>query len=299
MKLGKLGVWAATDGMSAAEAAAFARRVEAWGYAALWVPEAAGRNVLVHAAWLLANTTSLIIASGIANIYARDAVAMASAQAALSEQSGGRFLLGLGVSHRPLVEDLRGHRYSPKPVAEMRAYLEAMRRAPYLAPKPAERPPVVLAALGPKMTELAGQEADGVHPYNVTPDHNTKARALLGPDKWICTEQKVLLETDAAQARQAGRANLATYLPLENYRNNWLRLGFTESDFGDGGSDRLIDALYAWGDEAMIRARIAAHWDAGADHVCIQAVAPDGSMLKPDERALAALAPVAAAQRGG
>src|SRR5437773_5621940 len=133
MQLGKLGVWAAMDVLSAADGAAFARRVEDWGYAALWLPESRGRDVLVHSSWLLANTKTLIIAPGIANIYARDAMAMANGQRALTEQSGGRFLLGVGVSHAPMVAGLRGHHYG-KPVATMRAYLEAMAAAPYLAP---------------------------------------------------------------------------------------------------------------------------------------------------------------------
>src|SRR5579862_3930243 len=150
MQLGKLGVWAAMDVMSAAEGAAFARRVEAWGYAALWLPESRRRNVLVHSSWLLANTKTLIVAPGIANIYARDAMAMANGQRALAEQSGGRFLLGLGVSHAPSVEGLRGHTYG-RPVATMRSYLTEMSLAPYLAPEPPEKPLTILAALGPRM----------------------------------------------------------------------------------------------------------------------------------------------------
>jgi probable F420-dependent oxidoreductase len=292
MELGKLGVWSSMDAMTATEAAAFAKRLEDRGYSALWVPEAFGRNVLVHAAWLLANTRSLILASGIANIYARDALAMVGAHNALNEQSGGRFLLGLGVSHPPLVEGLRGHGYSRKPVATMRDYLAAMAKAQYGGPKPPETPRTVIAALGPKMIELGRDAADGVHPYNVTPEHTAQARALLGPGKWLCVEQKVMLETDAGRARAAGRKNLALYMTLDNYRNNWLRLGFTEADLADGGSDRLIDAMYAWGDVATIRKRIEQHWAAGADHVCIQPVAAGGGSLgKPDEAALAQLAP--------
>lgn len=291
MKLGRLGVWCATEGMSAGEAAAFAKRLAGWGYSALWVPEAFGRNVLVHAAWLLSQTESLIVASGIANIYGRDPTAMASANATLNEQSGGRFLLGLGVSHAPLVEGVRGHEYSAKPVAFMRSYLEAMAKVPYGGPKPPEQPPIVLAALGPKMIELAGAMTQGIHPYNVTPVHTAQARAQLGAGKWICVEQKVMLEADAARARGAARKNLSIYMTLPNYVNNWRRLGFTDPDFTDGGSDRLIDALFAWGTEDAIRARIEAHWNAGADHVCIQPVGADGNMLKPDQNLLERLAP--------
>ena len=290
MKLGKLGVWASLDGMSAADAASFARRVEKRGYAALWVPESRGRNVIQNAAWLLANTERLVVASGIANIYARDAMAMANGQRGLAEQSVGRFLLGLGVSHVPMIATLRGHQYGA-PVPTMRRYLEAMRAATYQAPAPAESPRTVLAALGPKMLALAASAADGAHPYNTTPEHTAEARRVLGPTKLLCPEQMVLLATDAATARAGARAALASYLALENYVNNWRRLGFGDADFAGGGSDRLIDATIAWGDETAIRKRIQAHWDAGADHVCIQPLPPDGARLKLDERILDLLAP--------
>ena len=183
----------------------------------------------MHSSWLLANTKTLVIATGIANIYARDAMAMAAAQLTSAEQSGGRFLLGLGVSHVPLVEGVRGHVYE-KPIAKMRAYLETMAKIYYISPRPAEKPPTVIAALGPQMLTLMAELADGAHPYNVTPEHTAQARALLGPGKFLCPEQKVMLETDPAIAREAGRRNLAVYLPLPNYRNNLLRLGFTQAD---------------------------------------------------------------------
>jgi len=288
MKLGRLGVWNAMDSMSAADGAAFAKRVEAWGYSALWLPESRGRNVLVHSSWLLANTTRLIVAPGIANIYARDPMAMANGQRALAEQSGGRFLLGLGVSHAPSVEGMRGHTYG-KPVATMRAYLAAMAAAQYAAPEPPEKPPTVIAALGPRMLELSASAADGSHPYNVPPEHTAEARRLMGPGKLLCPEVWVLLETDPATARAAARQALAPYLRLDNYANNWRRLGFGD-DLAGGGSDRLVDANVAWGDEAAIRKRIQEHWDSGADHVCIQTIRPDGARL-PDERLLALLAP--------
>src|SRR5271170_6455394 len=223
MQLGKLGVWAAMDVLSAAEGAAFAQRVERWGYAALWLPESRGRNVLVHSSWLLANTKRLIVAPGIANIYARDAMAMANGQRALAEQSGGRFLLGIGVSHVPSVEGVRGHPYG-KPVATMRGYLEAMRAAPYGAPEPAERPLTILAALGPRMLALSGSHADGAHPYNVTPEHTAEARRILGPGTLLCPEVWVLLEEDPAKARALSRQALANYMRLDNYVNNWRRL---------------------------------------------------------------------------
>lgn len=289
MQLGKLGVWAPMDVLTAAEGAEFARRVEAWGYAALWLPESRGRDVLVHSSWLLANTKTLIVAPGIANIYARDAMGMANGQRALAEQSGGRFLLGIGVSHAPTVTGLRGHQYG-RPVATMRAYLEAMRAAPYIAPEPPEHPLTIVAALGPRMMALSGELADGAHPYNVPPEHTAEARRILGPGKLLCPEVWVLLESEPGKARSAARQALAPYMRLDNYVNNWRRLGFGDADLANGGSDRLIDANVAWGGEAAIRKRLQEHWDAGADHVCIQSINPDGSR-RPDERVLALLAP--------
>jgi probable F420-dependent oxidoreductase len=293
MQLGKLGVWAGLDGMTAKDALAFAQRLEARGYKTLWTPESRGRNVLVNAAWLLAGTSSLVVASGIANIYARDAMAMANAQRGLNEQSGNRFLLGLGVSHRPLVSDMRGHTYG-KPVATMRAYLEAMRAAPYQAPPPSEKPRTVLAALGPRMLALAAEMADGAHPYCVTPEHTAEARRILGPGKLLCPELMVVLETDPAKARAAARSALLPYTQLENYANNWRRLGFGDVDLAGGGSDRFVDANVAWGDEGAIRKRLQLFWDAGADHVCIQSIHPTGSRAILDERIFDLLAPAAA-----
>jgi len=275
------------DHFSAPDAAAFAKRVEAWGYGALWIPEGVGREVFTASAWLLANTSDLIVASGIANIYARDPISAAAAQKGLNEQSGGRFFLGLGVSHIPLVEGVRRHEYG-KPVATMRAYLQAMAEAPYQAVPPAEKPKTILAALGPKMLELSAKHADGAHPYNVTPEHTREARALLGSGKLLCVEQAAILETNSAKARAMARDFLAIYLGLPNYVNNWKRLGFSGADITAGGSDRLIDALIVWGNENAIRARIDEHWQAGADHVCVQAIGEQG---QSDERLLSLLAP--------
>ena len=293
MQLGRIGVWASMDGMTAAAAAGFAQRVEAWGYGALWVPESRGRNVLVISSWLLANTKALTIATGIANIYARDPQASAAGQLALAEQSGGRFLLGLGVSHVPLVEGLRGHIYG-KPVEAMRAYVEAMRRASYAAPPPPEPPRTMIAALGPNMLALASSHTDGAHPYLVTPAHTREARRIMGAGKLLCPEQTVLGETDPTRARRIGRAWLGRYLEMANYRNNLLRLGFSAADFANGGSDHLVDAMIAWGDPAAIRRRVEEHRAAGADHVCIQALNPsEATPALPDEQLIAALAPKA------
>ncbi len=287
MELKKLGVWSGTDSLAAADAASFAKRLEGWGYGALWIPEAIGREAFSACAWLLANTDSLIVASGIANIYARDPLSSASAQKGLNEQSSGRFLLGLGVSHIPFVQDLRQHEYG-KPVATMRAYLQGMGKAPYKSVPPAAAPKTVLAALGPKMLELSAEFADGAHPYNVTPDHTRQAREIMGPGKFLCVEQGVILETNPGRARAIARQFLTLYLGLPNYVNNWKRLGFSDADFSGGGSDRLVDAVMAWGDEGAIRARLEEHWQAGADHVCVQAIGADGST---DERLLELLAP--------
>jgi probable F420-dependent oxidoreductase len=288
-RLGRLGVWSWLDALSVDETKAFAQRIEAWGYRALWIPEAIGREPFALLAFLASSTTRLVLATGIANIYARDALSMRAAQLTLAELSQGRFLLGLGVSHAPMVQGLRGHSYG-KPVAAMRDYVDAMERAPYVGPQPPEAPPLVLAALRRRMLELAAERARGAHPYLVPPEHTARAREILGKGAWLCPEQMVLLETDAAKARGIARQNLRIYLGLPNYQANLRWLGFSDADFQDGGSDRLVDAIVAWGDEKAIAARIRAHHDAGADHVCIQPFRPDGKP-GPDLRILEALAP--------
>jgi probable F420-dependent oxidoreductase len=274
-KLGRLGVWAWLDHLSAPEAAAFARDLEAWGYGALWIPEAVGRDPFALIGYLAGQTSKLVLATGIANIYARDALTMRAVRETLGEASQGRFLLGLGVSHAPMVTGLRKHEYG-KPIATMRAYLNAMAAATYVGPTPAEPAPIVLAALRPKMLELSRDAARGAHPYFVPPEHTARARAILGKDAWLCPEQMVLLETDATRARAIARQNIGIYIGLPNYRNNLLWLGFSDADFENGGSDRLVDAIVAWGDEKVIGDRIQAHLDAGADHVCIQSFPADG-----------------------
>ena len=291
MNLGRLGVWALVNVMSAPDSAAFARRVESWGYGTLWVPEITARDPLVVSAWLLANTSKLNVATGVVSIHSRDPYVAVNSQYALAEQSGGRFLLGLGVSHGPFVEGTLGHRYE-KPAATMRHYLEMMPQMKYLGPQPPENPKTVIGALGPKMLEVAAALADGVHPYNITPEHTAKSRSILGASKLLCPEQMVLLETDAATARAIGRKALALSFMLPNYRGNYLRLGFSKEDMDNGGSDRLIDAIVAWGDEKAIRERIQQHWDAGADHVCIQPLRREGATLSvQDQKILELLAP--------
>jgi probable F420-dependent oxidoreductase len=290
MQLGKLGVWYFLDGMPAPKAAETAKRIESLGYSALWIPETVGRHPLVHAAWLLANTERLIIATGIANIYHREPGVSLAAQMTLAEQSNNRFLLGMGVSHKPLVEGVRGLDYGP-PVATMRKYLQGMDTAPYSGIRPSETPPRVIAALGPKMLELARDLCAGAHPYFSSPEHTAMARKILGPDKWLCVEQKVILEPDAGKARDLARPVAKIYTGLPNYRNNWLRMGLTESDFENGGSDKFIDATFAWGTVDRIRDRIQQHFDAGASHVCIQPVNPNGQFGDLHWEALEALKP--------
>jgi probable F420-dependent oxidoreductase len=288
MDLGQKGVFCFTDALNTAQLIELAQRTEQLGYSALWYPEALGYESFALGSFLLAHTTNLIIASGIANIYARDPTATKQGQHSLAKLYGGRFLLGLGVSHVPLVENARGHQYL-QPVATMRAYLDSLDQAVAIAPPLDEPPRTVLAALGPRMTALAGARTAGAFPYNVTPEHTARARAVIGPEKWLCVEQKVLLVTNPAKARELARQAMAFYLPLTNYRANWQRLGFSDEDLASGGSDRFLDAMVAWGDEAAIRKRIQAHFDAGASHVCIQPLHPDGQSL-PDLDALAALA---------
>ena len=287
MDIKRLGVWVATDSLSATQAAELASQVEGWGYGALWYPEALGRNSLAHASWLLANTKTLVIATGIANIYARDAQASAAGRQTLDEQSNGRFLLGLGVSHIPLVEGARGHEYQ-KPLQKMRSYLEDMAKAKYMATPPPHKGELVLAALGPGMLKLAAELTDGAHPYNVNPEHTARARAILGPNKRLYVEQKVILETDPGRARAAARKTLDFYMKLPNYRNAWLGMGFSEEEL-NAVSDRFLDAMVAWGDEAALRRRIEEHWNAGADHVCIQPLTETGRGV--DSKVLELLAP--------
>ena len=270
LRLGRTGIWTnQLDVLPAARAQEIAAELETLGFGALWIGEAYGREALTHAGLLLAGTHRIVIATGIANIYGRDPVSMAAGQKTLAEAYPNRFLLGLGVSHIPLVEELRGHRYD-KPVATMRRYLDAMDQADYRAASPGIKPHRVLAALGPQMLRLAAERADGAHPYNTTPEHTAQARKLLGDGPLLCPEQAVVLETNATKARAVARKFLDVYLALPNYTNNWLRLGFSEADFANGGSDRLIDAVIAWGDLKTVLSRIEEHRSAGADHVCIQ-----------------------------
>jgi probable F420-dependent oxidoreductase len=288
-EIGRLGVWTWLDGYSAPEAADFARRIEGLGYSALWVPEAVGRDPFSLLGYLAARTERLVLATGIANIYARDPMTMKAIHKTMAELAPSRFVLGIGVSHQHLVARVRGHDYK-RPLSTMRAYLDAMEQALYMGKAPEVEAPIVLAALRDKMLGLAAERVRGAHPYLVPPEHTARAREVMGKDAWLCPEQMVLRETDAAKARGIARANLAVYVNLPNYQNNLRQFGFGDADFADGGSDALVDAIVAWGTEEQIMARIQAHFDAGADHVCIQPFRADGAP-GPDVALLEALAP--------
>ena len=283
MDLGRVGIWTfVLDLQPVARARELAAEIEELGYGAIWVPDAVGRDPLVHAALLLGGTRRIAIGTGIAQIYGRDALSMAAGWKTVTEAFPGRFVLGLGVSHQPMVEGLRGQTYGP-PLTAMREYLDRMDASMYLAAEPPEPPRRVLAALGPKMLTLAGECADGAHPYNVPPEHTARAREILGPGKLLAPEQAVLLETDSAVARRIARAHLAIYLDLPNYMNNLRRFGITDDDLVDGGSDRLVDTLVAWGDADAIRARVQQHLDAGADHVAVQVLEEQRATVPMDD----------------
>ena len=286
-QLGKLGVWYPIDRLDAAGIRRLLRTIKDLGYSTFWYPEALGYESLSIASFMLANTERLVIGSSIANIYARDPFTARRGLRTLSSLYDDRFILGLGVSHAPMVER-RGHVYD-KPVPTMRRYVDAL----YENPSNATDWPLMIAALGPLMLKLAAERTAGALPYNVTPEHTREARAALGPNKLLVVEQKVCLETDAATARGLARRELHRYMAMTNYRNNWLRIGFTEADLADGGSDRFIDAMVLWGDVATIARGLRVHFDAGANQVCIQPVHAEEDSDARD-RTLSALAGVGA-----
>jgi probable F420-dependent oxidoreductase len=303
MELGRLGVWAALDSFELHDVIEAAQRIEGLGYSTLWLPMGMRHDVMVMASLILANTTELNVATGIMPIFERQPAVMAAGQRTLDEQSGGRFLLGLGVSHPPIVEGMHGLVYGP-PLTAMRDYLENMDRGPDFGallgadaaadsgPVVQTGPPRVLAALGPKMLALSRDRAQGAHPYFMPPEHTKEAREILGSEAWLCPEVKVVLESDPSKARNAARAAGATNIMLENYRKAWRRYGFDDKDFADGGSDRLIDATVGWGKQADIEKFVQSHLDAGATQVCLHFVNGEGGISAgPDWEAVEALAP--------
>jgi probable F420-dependent oxidoreductase len=279
VQLGRIGAWIGAFTVApAAEARPAARAIEQLGYDTIWYPEGLGtRESFTNAAVLLAATERIRIASGIANIWGRDAVAAANAARVLTDAFDGRYLLGLGVSH-PRQVDPRGHRYA-RPVAHMSAYLDAMDDDPFVSPDgtSARRAPVprVLAALRAPMLRLAAAKALGAHTFLVPVEHTRRAREILGPDALLVVEQKAVLAPDPVEARGRARAALAWYLDTPNYLDNLRWLGFSDADFDHGGSDRLVDALVAAGDEGTIRTRVQDHLEAGATQVALHPLEDD------------------------
>ncbi|MEU1275481.1 LLM class F420-dependent oxidoreductase [Streptomyces sp. NPDC005799] len=275
--LGRVGLWSqALDRLPASAALDVVQELEELGYPALWISEGLRREVFVNASILLGATSRMVVATGIANIWARDAPAMVAGQLTLAEAFDGRFLLGMGVSQPAIVEGMRGHVYS-SPLKRMASYLDAMDEVQYQSPAPAHTPPRILAAVGPKMLELAGRRSAGAHPYFVVPEHTAAARAVLGPDGLLCPEQAVVLETDPERARAIARDYAQFYLRFPSYRNELKKHGFADDDFEDGGTARLIDAVVPWGDVDALTSRVQAHLDAGADHVAVQVLPPPGT----------------------
>ena len=287
--LGRVGIWtSALDRRPWREAAAAAAEIERLGYGAIWIGEAVRREAFANAALLLSATEQMVVATGIANIWARDPLTMAAGQKTLAEAFPERFLLGIGVSHPPLLA-VRGHVYR-RPLETMAAYLDAMDAAPYEAPPPGRAATArVLAALGPRMLALARERSAGAHSYLVPVEHTASARSVLGSDRLLCPELAVVLEADPGAARAVARRHVGAYLRLGNYARNLVRHGFDEADLAGGGSDRLVDAVVAWGPPTAVAARVADHLAAGADHVAVQVLSAD-----PDELPLAAWRDLAA-----
>jgi probable F420-dependent oxidoreductase len=287
-RLGAVGIWTIDlDRLPVPAVREYVRALESLGFSALWIGEGLGsREAFANAGVLLAASQRLIIATGIANIWARDAIAMANGARTLVDAYPDRFLLGIGVSHAPSVKT-RGQTYA-KPFEHMRAYLDAMDAAPYVGPK--VEAPRVLAALGPRMLRLSAERALGAHPYFIPVEHTTQAREELGDGPLLAVEQAAVLSDDPASARAAARRHMKRYLDLDNYTNNLRRLGWSDAELANGGSDRLVDAIVVWGDAGAIQSRVAEHRNRGADHVCLQVLRTD--LAAPPTRELEAIAKV-------
>ncbi|ORW92536.1 LLM class F420-dependent oxidoreductase [Mycolicibacter terrae] len=269
MNISGVGIWSAPlrygDQGEAAEAAA---ELEELGFGTLWIPDVGG-PLFDAVANLLTATRQAVIATGILNLWMHTPADVAASYASLTAAHGDRFLLGIGVSHAPLIDAGDPGRYR-RPLRAMTAFLDGLDAAD--APVPVGSR--VLAALGPKMLDLAAARSRGAHPYLSTPEHTRFAREQLGAGPLLAPEQTAILCSDRAAAREIGTAWLASYLALPNYANNLLRSGFSTDDIM-GVSDRLFDALIAWGTVEAVTKRIAEHRDAGADHVCVQLLEAD------------------------
>lgn len=273
-RLGPVGIWTgALDGLPVDQARAWAGELEAQGAGGLWYGEAYGREAFTQAGNALAGTSTMVVGSSIANIWGRDAMAARGATATLGALHPGRFVMGLGVSHAPLVERMRGHHYA-RPLAAMREYLEAMDSVEPIVADAAPPRPRMIGALGPRMLELSAELADGALPYLTLPDHTAEARQILGQDKALVVEHGAVLVEDPDEARRRTHTHLEIYSGLPNYRNSWYRQGFTEEDTVRGGSDRLKDAMVTHGLDATLD-RVQEHLDAGADQVAVQVLGPN------------------------
>lgn len=274
-----------------ADAQKAAAELDALGFGALWVPEAVARESFANAALLLSATDRMTVATGIAGLHSRTAMTMNAGWRTLSEAFPGRFLLGIGVSHQSMVEG-NHHRTYGKPYSTMVDYLDRMDAGIFMGAATPVAPQRALAALGPRMLRLAAHRGAGAHTYFVPVEHTAIARETLGPAALLAPAQTVVFETDPAAAREAARRFMHMYLGLPNYTNNLRRLGWGDDDLGGGGSDRLVDAIVAWGSLEQIAARVQAHLDAGADHVCVQVLTSDRQRLPLTEwRELASLVP--------
>jgi probable F420-dependent oxidoreductase len=287
-RLGSVGVWLGSlMGAPIDRERQAARRIEELGYGSIWTGETVGgKDAFAHQSILLSATEHITTGTGIANVWARQPATMEGGGATIGAAYPGRFVLGIGISHAPVVE--RSGQIYAKPIERMVTYLDGMDASFDLAPSTAVPVPRVLAALRPKMLDLARTRADGAHPYFVPPAHTTLARAALGPDKLLIPEQAIVVEHDPAEARRIGRQHLSGYLRLPNYVNNLKNLGYGD-DVADGGSDRLVDAIVAWGSEDDIARRVAEHRDNGADHVLLQPLGDLASAVGQLERLAAVL----------
>ena len=273
--IGRVGIWQGMlDRHPTSEVKDTVAAVEAMGWPCLWRPEAIGRDPFVSAAIMLEATSTLKIATGIAQTSARHPMTAVACQKTLAEAYDNRFVLGLGVSHQPFVEGIHQMSYH-KPYSQMVDYLDKMSQAQFMALEHPDPPATIIAALGPKMLKLAADKADGAHPYFVPPEHTAHAREIMGPDALLAPEQKVVFETDPTKAREMARSGMSFYMDLPNYMNNLKRHGFSQDDV-DQCSDKLVDGVVAWGSLDDILARIKEHHDAGADHVAIQVITGEG-----------------------